>query len=673
MRFKSFLFALLAGTLLSPPASALLPSTISAQSVIAASASKLHTDIQVNTSCDGATCSGSTIAQSNTTRKLSVLADGTIVTTFRANTGIYVSTSSNRGSSFSTPVKVTSESQEAEIAASSAGVLYVVWGTSVAGTATYKISKSTDKGVTWSSAVEIGTATSRGMGAAMHIAVDSDYIYALNQSGDTFFRSTDGGATWTSSALGTSRAFSDVHVDPFSGTVYVFTDDPVVRYFKSTDRGATFSAETTTSVRVYFSVGALSISGSDRYFYMAGADTNLERIALNSDTVETKTVEASGGQQTRSLAADACGNVVSGHKTGSDLFFQYSTDAGTTFSTAEKVVESADRANTSINTNNGDVLFLYEKNNNIYLTTYSGVFSGNCYAVTLSKSAIEFSAPGEVQEIIITNTSSSAVNLSNISISGSAFTVKHNCPASLASRATCTITITGKKAGSDTLSMVAGGITKQVPVKMGAIAAAKPAVSGGSDSNVYRKLPSTIGEYTAHTVLSAKAKRTQRLTTQSKSTCLAIQDMIVTIKTGTCRYEIVDRNSGATILRRAVKVTKNYTNTGTQLISVGPVNFKVASRQMVAGSRAKIQEIATQAATSSRVLIIGYAASLTDSAAFNYRISEYRAATVKSQLRKIGMKSPIILRALGTSNPISTKKSERSQAQNRRVEVLLWP
>jgi outer membrane protein OmpA-like peptidoglycan-associated protein len=678
MRIKPFLTAVLAGTLLSPPASALVPFSISAQSVTAASASKLHADIQVNTSCDGATCSGSTIAQSNTTRKLAVLADGTIATTFRAATGIYVATSSNRGSSFSTPVKVTSESQEAEIAASSAGILFVVWSVPPAtpgqdATATYKISKSTDKGITWSSAVEIGTAIAGGMGGAMHVAIDGDYIYGVNQSGSTFFRSTDGGATWTSSTLGASRAFSDIHVDPFNGTIYVFTDNPVVRYFKSTDRGATFSAETTTAVSVFFSVGALSISGANSYFYLAGSSTNLERINLNTDTVETKTVENAEGQQTRSLAADACGNIVSGHKSGDDLFFQYSTDAGTTFSTAEKVIEVADRANASINTNNGDVLFLYEKNNNIYLTTYSGVFSGDCYALTLSKSAIEFSAPGDVEEIVITNTSSSALSLSNISISGSAFTVKHNCPASLAPGATCTITITGKIAGSETLSFVAGNITKQVPVKMGAIAAAKPAASGGTDAKVYRKLPSPIGKHTAHTVLSAKAKRTQRLTTQTNSVCLAVQDMIVTIGTGTCSYQIVDKKSGATILRRSVKVNKNYTNTGTQLTSVGPVNFKIASRRMVAGSQAKIQEITAQAATSSRVLLLGYAANLTDSAAFNYRISEYRAATVKSQLRKNGVKSPITLRALGSSNLISTKKSERQQAQNRRVEVLLWP
>lgn len=682
MRLQPILAAILAGTLISPPVSALVPSAVSAQPVVAASASKLHADIQVNTSCDGAPCSSSTIAEANTTRKLAVLADGTIAATFRAATGVYVATSSNRGSSFSTPVKVTSESQEAEIAASSAGILYLVWGVppaipSPTAAATFKISTSTDKGVTWSSPVEIGTATSRGQAAPMHLAVDGDYIYALNQSGSTFFRSTDGGATWTKSTLGTDRAYSDVHVDPFNGTVYAFTDDPVVRYFKSTDRGVTFSAETETSVRVTYSVGALSISGNDRYFYMAGSGTNLERIALNTNTVETKTVEASGSfqtndAQTRSLAADACGNVVSGNKTGSDLFFQYSTNAGTTFSTAEKVVEAADRANASINTNNGDVLFLYEKNNNIYLTTYSGVFSGDCYAVTLSKSAIEFSAPGETQEIIVTNTSSSAVAISNIAITGSTFTVKHNCPASLAPGATCTITVTGKSAGSETLSFVAGNITKQVPVKMGAIAAAKPPVSS-VDTKIYRKLPSTITSLTSHIVLGTKAARTQKVESLTSSVCVVVGNTIVTLKSGTCRYRVTNKTSGAVLLTRSVKVAENSTGTGTQLTKLGAIQFSSGNRRIPQSERVKIAAYAELAAASSRVIVLGHTAALTEKAAFNVRLSEYRAAAVKKALRTAGLKVPISLRALGSSSPITNKRSAKEQARNMRVEILLVP
>jgi len=254
MRLKMPLIATIATSLMVPTFSTLVGTSVSAE-VSAAAASKLYADIQIDTSCDGAACASSTIAESNTSRKLAVLADGTIAATFRTTTGVYVATSSNRGSSFTTPVKVTSESEEAEIAASSAGILYVVWGTAPAtpgpdAQSTFKIAKSTDKGLTWSSAVEIGA----GAGGSMHIAVDGDYIYGVNQRGSTFYRSTDGGATWTSSTLGDARVFADVHVDPLTGNVYVFTDNPTVRYFSSTDRGATFSAETTTSVDVYYEV-----------------------------------------------------------------------------------------------------------------------------------------------------------------------------------------------------------------------------------------------------------------------------------------------------------------------------------------------------------------------------------------------------------------------------------
>jgi hypothetical protein len=137
---------------------------------------------------------------------------------------------------------------------------------------------------------------------------------------------------------------------------------------------------------------------------MAGSGANLERINLSDETVQTMTVSSSAGSTTRSLAADSCGNVVSGHKTGSDLYFQYSSDSGTTFSTEQLVVTNSDRANASINPTNGDLMFLYEKAGDIFLTTYAGLFTGgsNCYAATISNTAIEFTAPGQTPSITLT-------------------------------------------------------------------------------------------------------------------------------------------------------------------------------------------------------------------------------------------------------------------------------
>lgn len=687
----------LALALLAPPVSGLMSTSVSAQSpsVSAAAATKLFADVQIDTDCDGAACSKSTLANSNTTRKLAVLADGTIAATFRADSGVYVATSKDRGKTFSKPVKVTSDSREAEIAASAAGVLYVLWNTSVVSgndtTYTWKISKSTDAGAKWSTPVDVGTVTDTGMGGPpgstttpsqpAHMAVDGDYVYVLNQRGSKLFRSADAGATWATTDVDTVRAFSDVQVDPLNGTVYIFTDDPKVRYFTSTDRGVTLSAVKETSVSVYFSVGALTATSTERYFYMAGSNANLERITMSNGTVDTKTVEKSEGMQTRSIAADACGNVVSGHKTGADLFFQVSTDSGSTFGTAEKVVEAADRANTSINTTNGDVLVLYEKSNKIYLTTYTGVFSGNCYAAALSTTAVEFTAPGENKEIVITNSSASPLDISSINISGTVFKIKHNCPAQLAPGATCKITVTGKLAGNETVTLVAGGVTKLIPIKMGAIAEkAAPAKNTGSaggsgtvDAKLYRKIPKTMGKLTAHTVLGSSAARSRVIVSRTPSVCVGLPTVLVTLATGTCRYQIVDKKSRNVISTHVVSVKADYTGTGTQLTSGGLVMFSEVSWKMSKTALAKTKEIAEAAKDSARVLVVGHAALLTESLVFNRRISEFRAANVKRNLQKYGYKGPISMRVLGSTAPLNTTKTETAQAKNRRVEVLLWP
>ena len=107
----------------------ILPSTQVVQAVSAPKASTvLHADVQVDTSCAGAPCTGSSLAEANTTRKLAVGADGSIYATYWNSTGVYVAKSTNRGQSFSTPVRVTLVASQAEIGVSGDGTLYVIYG-----------------------------------------------------------------------------------------------------------------------------------------------------------------------------------------------------------------------------------------------------------------------------------------------------------------------------------------------------------------------------------------------------------------------------------------------------------------------------------------------------------------------------------------------------------------
>lgn len=428
----------------------------------------LYSDVQVDLDCEGSDCGAVTLANSNTTRKLAVNSQGHIHAVFYGQNGIWVAKSANRGQSFSTAKKVTATNAQPEIGTSADGTVYVIWSQS----GNYLISKSTDGAATWSSPITVGVAS----GQQAHMAVDGDYIYAVGQQGTTLYYSHNAGQTWSTTSIGSAQVFADVHVDPITHNVYVFTDNPSVFWYVSSDRGVTLSLQKTTGKSVFYSVGALTSNGSNKYFYMAGSGSNLERINLSDETVETKTVSGSAGSTTRSLAADACGNVVSGHKTGSDLYFQYSTDSGATFSSEQMVVANADRANASINATNGDLMFLYEKNGSIFLTTYSGLFTGgsNCYAASMSQTAIEFTAPGQTPTITLTNTSSTALSVDNISITGTAFSVSHNCGSSIPANSSCVVSVSGSSQANETLTITLGGTARTIPVSLGAIAVARP-------------------------------------------------------------------------------------------------------------------------------------------------------------------------------------------------------
>jgi len=428
-------------------------------------------NVQIDANCNGTDCGASTIANSNTTRKIAVSSNGTIYALFRNPDGIWVSKSTDRGVSFSSASNVSTENKEAEIGTSANGKVYVVWNSSN----NYVVSSSNDNGNTWSSPVAAGQSS----GGQAHMAISGDFIYLVGQSGTTLYHSSNGGQTWGTTVVGSSQVFADVHVDPITKHVYVFTDNPSVYWYVSTNNGQTLSAQKNTEKSVFFSVGALTSIGNSKYFYMAGSGSNLERINLSDESVLTTTVTPSDGSTTRSLAADACGNVVSGHKSGTSLQFQYSTDSGQTFSTSQSVVSSGDRANASINTTNGDVMFLYENLGNIYLSTYSGLFSSgaNCYAATISDTAIEFTAPGQTPSITLNNTSSNPLSVDSISITGSSFIVTHTCGVSIAPGGSCVVSINGSTQASETLSVVLGGISRTIPVSLGSVAALQPAVT----------------------------------------------------------------------------------------------------------------------------------------------------------------------------------------------------
>jgi hypothetical protein len=161
------------------------------------------------------------------------------------------------------------------------GRMYVSWNDFNVGGGALFLRYSTDNGITWTNARQITTGTSfiRDVQITGDLATGDVYIAGMNENGgglttrsNLFFRSTDGGNTWTNTyagptfngpGRGASGYFATMYNNPaywrhmgwgepaaLNGVVhYVYdsrntaTGDPAnVFYIRSTDKGQTFSA-----------------------------------------------------------------------------------------------------------------------------------------------------------------------------------------------------------------------------------------------------------------------------------------------------------------------------------------------------------------------------------------------------------------------------------------------
>jgi len=413
---------------------------------------------------------GATLSPSNTSRKMVIGPDGDIFILYSVGATLLVARSTDDGATFSSGV-LAANATSGELAISSSGTLYVTY---MSGATTIKQRKSTDAGATWSAELIVASGVSGGVGGGgVHTAVDREYVYIIHSSGEKVYSSSDAGVSYRDATVSPkSWAYSDVAIDPLTGRLYVFADDPNVSWFGSVDRGLTFSSERVTGKQVFYSVAAISSNIDQKYLFMAGSGTNLERLNLQTNQVSTSVVVGAGPDRSRSLAADGLGNVVSLVVTASgSLIFEESNDYGATFGAAVHVASGmiSSYGSVAINPTNGDILIMWADAGAIYFESFSGLLVG--YDLNLNLTAVDFSASG-TQPVIVTNVSSSPITVSSVELSNTAFTQSNTCTGLLAPSASCVISITAAASGSALLRVSAsGGIERVIPVAFGASSA----------------------------------------------------------------------------------------------------------------------------------------------------------------------------------------------------------
>ncbi|QAA34773.1 MULTISPECIES: immunoglobulin-like domain-containing protein [Clostridium] len=426
--------------------------------------------------------SSPTLQNGNTSRKLAVGSDGTIYAVYRSNEGIRVAKSTDNGASFIPSVSVYNSNYEAEVAVSSSGIVYVTWIEN----SMIKLSRSTDHAATFSQPVDVGASNGMGMmgmGSSVHMTTDGNYLYFIDKNGQNFYKSEDGGDTFSHYDFNESYVFSDVHVDPFTHNVIVQKDNPSITYYISTDHGQTFSAPHMPGNQVFYSVGSIAATADASYLLIAGQSSSGVKVNLSTGISTTPDMGNNQVSQGRSLSDDWYGNVVTGFSDGSYVYYAVSGDLGETFGAAQQVAQTT-VANASINSTNGDVLFLYESNGQIYLKVFGGKLQG--YDLKVSNSSLFFNAATNelTKKVTITNISEQSINIVDIKATGDFTVNRTGVGSTLSPGQTGEISVTYNTSENPTsagkISILYGSPTKERIISLNGALDGGEASTGGS-------------------------------------------------------------------------------------------------------------------------------------------------------------------------------------------------
>ena len=212
-------------------------------------------------------------------------------------------------------VKITTPvgAEETAIAINPVNTNFVIAGSNGPGSG-QKMWRSTNGGATWSTAISLSGNTccdaSVGWSTDGLIAYTSTLINCGASCGVAFYRSTDNGQTWTQSPLlvssGSDKEY--LHVDSYSGSpykdnIYVsWHQSNVQKFARSTDKGLTFSAVQTLD-SAFKGIGSDIASDKDGNVYYFFPSTGGRQIRVVKSTNGGASFAASGVKVADTMAS----------------------------------------------------------------------------------------------------------------------------------------------------------------------------------------------------------------------------------------------------------------------------------------------------------------------------------------------------------------------------------
>ena len=198
-----------------------------------------------------------------------------------------------------------------------------------------------------------------------------------------------------------------------------------------------------------------------------------------------------------------------------------------------------------------------------------------------------------------------------------------------------------------------------------------------TDAKVYTSsTPAKVAEGSAIAVMTPEQAKVNDIVSLTPQVCLAADNDLVFINTGKCIAQMVNEKTGKVL--RTLKTTivgddVSELNVGNEIVTLAPIYFDGGSSTVDAAAKKRIAGIKSKVTSAGTVLLVGHSGILMGNTPENLAMGRARAIAARNALISIGAKGPFYFTSAGALDPATKTMTEKAQAKNRRVVIVLIP
>jgi|688.fasta_scaffold264209_1 hypothetical protein len=200
--------------------------------------------------------------------------------------------------------------------------------------------------------------------------------------------------------------------------------------------------------------------------------------------------------------------------------------------------------------------------------------------------------------------------------------------------------------------------------------------SGTTEDELQEELPEELKLLTAVRLIE-KGDKTKTLTSRTPDTCITADGRVIALSEGECKVQIrsvpkvsvsAQSSSGKVLSTFTTTIKTDGAQAGLTAAKATTIRFKKYSAlpNRIPASLVK------EARSAEGIVILGHTGTVTGNSPGNVKLSLARATYVRNHLVNQKVKSSVIyVQGVAARQPVTTKKTEKDQRANRRVEVYL--